>query len=277
MPNRMIRSDLLDSDRYWECTIEARELFIHMMLLADDCGCLSLAPAFLGRRAFLDRPTNEKLAKLLGELVDQDLIRVYNQSYALIPRFGQRLQITKLKHPLPPPEVYSDDQHATEQFNKIINKAKKPTVAHGESPPEVEVEVEKKLKPKTPMSVSQAKHDGPDLFNEQAKKQIKSKAKALEQQAKEILEFLNQRRISVVGSQVRGFKPVRVNLQDILARLREGYEPADCRKVIANRCMAWQEKPEMHQYLTPQTLFRPKNFAKYVANLGMPVTAGEKR
>ena len=130
MPNRVIRDSILDSERYWGCTIEARELFFHMMLLADDYGCISLAPLMLKRRCFENPPSNDKLASLLSQLCDADLIRRYesNGAYALIPRFRQRLQIMSPKHPKPPPELYKDDEWLAEQFNKINNKTKNPTV-----------------------------------------------------------------------------------------------------------------------------------------------------
>jgi hypothetical protein len=73
MPNRLIREALLDSGRYWSVTIEARQLFWHLMLLADDFGCVSLAPVFIRRRCFDDSPCTEKVNVLLGQLADADL------------------------------------------------------------------------------------------------------------------------------------------------------------------------------------------------------------
>jgi hypothetical protein len=122
MPNRMIREGLLDSDRYWGCTIEARELFTHLMLLADDFGCVNMSQALIGRRCFDQRPTSEKLARLVTQLCDADLIRLYQSgvgTYAFIPRFGQRLRRFTLKFPRPPLEVIGDDKRALKLFNEI--------------------------------------------------------------------------------------------------------------------------------------------------------------
>ena len=130
MPTRLIREDLLDSERYWACTIEARQLFVHLMLVADDLGCFSAAPLRLMRRCFEDRPTPERLQTLLQQLADQDLIRLYEAKgapYAFIPRFGQRVRVTSLKHPLPPPALYQDDEKAKSQFNKIKHLASEMT------------------------------------------------------------------------------------------------------------------------------------------------------
>tara|TARA_B100000809_G_C15056820_1_gene500941 strand:- start:330 stop:1085 length:756 start_codon:yes stop_codon:yes gene_type:complete len=38
----------------------------------------------------------------------------------------------------------------------------------------------------------------------------------------------------------------------------------DVKKVIANRYAVWKDEPKMSMHLNPSTLFRPKNFAKYL-------------
>lgn len=131
MPNRIIREGLLDSERYWSVTIEARQLFMHLLLLADDFGCVSLAPVFIRRRCFDDRPSDEKVSRLLGELADADLLRVYEAEggrYGFVPRFRQRLQRATLKHPAPPDELLAGDMDAEDKFRNIKDKAKKATV-----------------------------------------------------------------------------------------------------------------------------------------------------
>lgn len=153
MPNRVIRDGLLDSDRYWSVSIEAQRMFWHMLLLADDYGCMSASATFLRRRCFNDPPSHEKVAKLLNELQDVDLVRLYEHDracYAFIPRFRQRLQLRKLKHPRPPEAMYQDDAYAVNLFNKINENSQKSTVEQPlitvvqPSEVEVEVEVEKK-------------------------------------------------------------------------------------------------------------------------------------
>jgi hypothetical protein len=153
MPTRMVREGLLDSDRYWAVTIEARQLFWHLMLLADDFGCVSLAPAFIRRRCFDDGPSQEKIDRLITQLMDVDLIRVYESNgarYAFIPRFQQRLKRFTLKHPEPAAAVLSGDDDAKAKFKKIRDDADNP--AAGQRPdgcppaPEVEVEGKKNLK-----------------------------------------------------------------------------------------------------------------------------------
>jgi hypothetical protein len=170
MPSRIIREGLLDSQRYWNVTVEARQLFIHLMLLADDFGLVSLAPVFVRRRCFDDAPSQAKIDKLLEQLQDADLLRVYEAGrarYGFIPRFGQRLRLMRCKHPAPPESLYSDDRDAREKFSK--NRAefvkmpvgRLPPVGHmpRERPPEVEgkrreveVEGEAKCREKAPVT-----------------------------------------------------------------------------------------------------------------------------
>ncbi len=126
MGSRMIRDGLLDSDRYWSVSTDARQMFVHLLLLADDFGCVSLSATFIRRRCFNDAPSHERIAKLINELSDADLIRPYDIDrgcYGFIPRFKQRLQRSTLKHPKPPEWCIEGDPHAIEMFNKI-NKEK---------------------------------------------------------------------------------------------------------------------------------------------------------
>ena len=128
MPNRVIREGVLDSERYWSVSIEARELYRHLQLIADDFGCLSLAPMLLRRRCFDPKqpPSNERIDALIAELAAQsaDLIRPYEANgarYAFIPRFRQRLKRSKLKHPLPPTDLWITDD-AEPKFRAAIEK-----------------------------------------------------------------------------------------------------------------------------------------------------------
>lgn len=122
MPNRIIRESLLDSDRFLGVDEGAQLLFTKMCLLADDFGCLSIGPAFIGRRCFVERPSNERLNALLDQLAVADLIRIYEHRgarYAFIPRFRQRLKRETLKNPQPPDELLVDDFDAQEKFRRL--------------------------------------------------------------------------------------------------------------------------------------------------------------
>lgn len=151
MPNRVIREAILDSQRYWSCTIEARELYRHIQLLADDFGCVSLSTVFLKRKCFETPPQEEKVSALLHQLVDADLVRRYEVNgkvFGFIPRFRQRLKRMTLKHPKPPNSLLQDDDYALQQFKEISEKQQiqppdgRPTAAPRHAEVEVESEVE---------------------------------------------------------------------------------------------------------------------------------------
>lgn len=131
MPNRVIRESLLDSARYLELTESEQLLFIHLMLLADDFGCISLAPAFLSRRAFSERPGYARLIRMLSALADGDLIRIYESGggrFGFIPRFGQRLRQMRLRHPIPPEATLEGDSEAKFRFIEFKSLSQNLTV-----------------------------------------------------------------------------------------------------------------------------------------------------
>lgn len=149
MPNRIIRESVLDSERYLSVSESERLLFLHLCLLADDFGCVNLAPAAIGRRAFSERPTDTRLTKMLASLADVDLLRIYEHEggrYAFIPKFRQRLQRFSLKNPKPPKSLFQDDQNAVELFSRIRDETIKATVPQqlANRLPTNEVEVEEK-------------------------------------------------------------------------------------------------------------------------------------
>ncbi len=54
------------------------------------------------------------------------------------------------------------------------------------------------------------------------------------------------------------------NVSLLRARLKE-YSVDDIKLVISNRYLEWKDDSFMSKYLQPQTIFRPKHFAKYLA------------
>ena len=128
MPNRLIRDGLLESEAVLSLTIEARWLYIAICLTADDMGLFEATEFRLARRADLKK---EHIGRLLSMLNDVDLIRLYsagNKTFGIIPKFRQRLQIKRIKYPIPPESLYCDDDDAIEKFNKLIHLASKTTV-----------------------------------------------------------------------------------------------------------------------------------------------------
>lgn len=108
MPDRIIRDELLRSHRYRTLSSDtARLLFMHLLLTVDNLGNTEAHATAIGdvMRHPLDEAT---VAKLLSELADSDLIRLYaidGKAYLHVPRFRQRLRYLGAKHPRPPAPI----------------------------------------------------------------------------------------------------------------------------------------------------------------------------
>ena len=92
---------------------------------------------------------------------------------------------------------------------------------------------------------------------------IQPKNSDYQHQATEILDFLNEK----TG---RAYRPVESNLKLIIARLRSGATPGQCRQVIAKKTREWKGRADMALYLRPATLFNATKFEQYVGELVLP-------
>lgn len=87
-----------------------------------------------------------------------------------------------------------------------------------------------------------------------------SDGRALAKAAREVLAFLNEKAR-------KKFPPNANNVGIIVARLREGFTPAQARMVVAMKVRKWFADDVMREYLRPDTLFNPKKFSNYVGEL----------
>lgn len=76
-------------------------------------------------------------------------------------------------------------------------------------------------------------------------------------QAIEVLSHLNL----VSGSR---YQKSKSSLENIRARIREGYSVADLKLVIDLKHEHWHDNDEQYQYMRPETLFGPKKFESYL-------------
>ncbi|EEZ7075115.1 GntR family transcriptional regulator [Escherichia coli] len=72
-----------------------------------------------------------------------------------------------------------------------------------------------------------------------------------------VLSHLNQ----ISGSR---YQKSKTSLENIRARLREGYSVSDLQLVIDLKHEHWHENDEQYQYMRPETLFGPKKFESYL-------------
>lgn len=82
----------------------------------------------------------------------------------------------------------------------------------------------------------------------------------LKAQAIEVLDYLNH-------NTKRSYRPVDANIKLIMARLKSGATPKQCREVIFNKCGEWADDEKMAEYLRPATLFNATKFEQYIGEL----------
>ena len=88
----------------------------------------------------------------------------------------------------------------------------------------------------------------------------------------EVLDYLN------LKAETR-YRKVENNFKHIKARINDGFTIDDFKAVIDKKCAEWKGT-EFEKYLTPETLFRPSNFEKYLNQKIIPkkqTTAFEQR
>lgn len=122
MPNRLIREGLMESEAVLSLPVEGRWLFVVVMLSADDLGLFEATEFKLARRADINRDMSGKLLQLMA---DADLVRFYEvdgKRYGFIPKFRQRIQIKRTKHPMPPMSLMDDDSDALNKINGLGSK-----------------------------------------------------------------------------------------------------------------------------------------------------------
>ena len=79
----------------------------------------------------------------------------------------------------------------------------------------------------------------------------------IEAEASEILQKFNE----ITG---RRFSGTKTNLAGIKNRLKEGFTAEQMIAVIQLKNLEWKNNEVMSVHLCPETIFRPKNFEKYV-------------
>lgn len=109
MPDRILRDELLTSERYWSVSIEAQRLFVHLVLCVDDTARFSGKNYTIRAACYPGQSVDPgKLEKLLLELVDTDLVRLYTvgmDRFIFLPRSKQRLRYARSRYPAPPNEI----------------------------------------------------------------------------------------------------------------------------------------------------------------------------
>jgi hypothetical protein len=145
MPDRVIRDELLTSERYWSVSIQAQQCYVHLMLCVDDAARFSGKNFTLRAACYPGQPIDAAwLERMLTELADADLVRCY----VFVPRFrNRRRYMARSKYPEPPNEI--NDLPAKKADSSLTQVIPKPVssqeergrrgVGVGEDPPAARV------------------------------------------------------------------------------------------------------------------------------------------
>lgn len=143
MPDRIVRQNILTSDRVNSLSWAAEVFYRRLMSVTDDYGRYEARPSIL--RAFmyplkLTKVTDKDVSNWLDECANADLILIYcvgNKEYLEIHNYGQRLRLMRSKYPSP-----SEDSGCQQKTADVSNLP--PETKRRES--ESETESEKKRK-----------------------------------------------------------------------------------------------------------------------------------
>ena len=125
MPDRVIRDELLDSDRWLDLGHDTERLvFIGLLLRCDDFGNMEAGLGRLFRfvQSFTQVKSQENVASILAHLADADLIRLYEvdgRELIHIPRLRPHRQYLVRRCP---PSPWCDTSTPLGKTRRIINR-----------------------------------------------------------------------------------------------------------------------------------------------------------
>lgn len=134
MPSRVIRSELLESDRWLGLTHAVERLaYVVLLLRADDLATCDASDGQLVRwwRDPCGVKGREDALRILEALAEADLVRPYEadgKRYVFIPRFRQRFRARSFKRPPPPEALLHDEQVVLENIKEIKDRTQKMSV-----------------------------------------------------------------------------------------------------------------------------------------------------
>lgn len=249
MATRFIKDSIWTSPNLNQLSDMAERHFYRLLPLPDDHGCCEVTAAVVKGRCYPLKPkvTIDLIIKWTAELEAQDIIRTWTNKgrvFAYFPTWSghQRIRsLNKRKTPEPPASVVT-----CRQLSQVAALSSLPSLLSS-------------LPQETTLSGSPPDDAGLVATKPKANNQAHYKQEAIS-----LLSFLNEK----TG---RHYEPVEANVALIVARLREGATPDQCRQVIAKKAREWLPDEKMQGYLRPATLFNRTKFAQYHGEIGRPL------
>lgn len=252
---RNIKPGFFKNEDLAELAFEYRLLFIGLWTLADRDGLMEDRPKRIKMEVFPADDVN--VDKGLDTLAAAGMIRRYTANG------GRYIEVCNfLKHQHPHHKEPPSTLPKPEASPRLIppSKTDEPGVLPSSIPPEPEADPQLTLvPPQSDPSDSLIPDSG---FSDTGKNTLSSKAVQTARHravARELIDFLNEK-------SGKAHTHAEANLEFIVARLKDGATPEECRMVIARKCRDWRGT-DMEQYLRPATLFNRTKFASYQGDL----------
>lgn len=247
---RNIKPGFFTNDELVEHPFEVRLLFIGLWTIADREGRL------------IDRPKKIRMEIFPADNVDCDSALEKLANSGFIKRYsvnGERyIQIVNWnKHQNPHVKEQASTLPAPDMHQTCTGLA--PDMP-GSCPADSGFPLTDSIE--NPLSTVQAKIDPVHRLNGK-KAMIEEIAGYLNLQAQRNFRVSNPNGTPTAGALV------------IEQRLKEGYTVAQCKDVIGVKSNEWLGDEKMHRFLNPETLFRKKNFTKYLAEAEAEIKAHE--
>lgn len=277
MATRLLRQGIWDSEKFLSLTNDTTRLcFIRLISEQDDLGNLegNIFKLFRIWRDFDGVTSIEKASLILEQLIEKDLIRSYkitNESndtkdYLHILNHKQEVRYYKRLNPLSPYQTKQELnkinklKEKSQGVNHVQNVIKPSSIINDiDIDKEIDIDIDNKNKAINNM-VSAMQKDYKKFCLAKAKPIVKS------EDVKEILIFLNEKANRHFPIFTPNGNPTR-NFDLVKGLLKQGYDKADIKSVIAKKNREWSGNEKMSVYIRPATLFGKKNFEQYLGEL----------
>jgi uncharacterized phage protein (TIGR02220 family) len=258
MATRMLRPGIWDSEKFNNLTSDTVRLcFIRLISEQDDLGNLegNIFKLYRLWRDFDGVTSIEKATSILEQLVEKQLILLYKanddsleeKNYLHIPNHRQRVRYFKRLYPISPFQL-------EDELNKINNlKEKKTGLSNTQDTLKADLN-------RIDIDIDT------DIDNNKNHSLAKAKPIIKSEDVKEILIFLNEKANRHFPIFTPNGKPTR-NFDLVKGLLKQGYDKADIKSVIAKKNREWSSNEKMSVYIRPATLFGKKNFEQYLGEL----------
>jgi uncharacterized phage protein (TIGR02220 family) len=229
MPGRIrtIKPELLEDDKTAALTHEEWRLFVSLLLLADDHGCMRAHPVQLAAAVFWARESREGLAKLLEGLASVSLITLYTvrgQEYLHVTNWTKH---QKVDHPGQRRVPGPDEADSREPREKLASDSREPRDSLAPD-----------LRPPTSDHDLSCEAEASPGSAPTAEIQTKSPGAAARAATDTVLALLND----LAGRRYTASAP---HVELIKARLAEGATVADLLAVVERKASEWKADPPL--------------------------------